>query len=308
MKIYLDKRGFDKKHVDDLLKEHPGLFTLTLDRDIDIAFCYANILRKENLQNLPNLKWVQLLSAGYDGADIDEMKKRKLVVTNAKGVFSITIAEDIVTKILVLNRAVKEYIRQMDKGEWLPHRYESEIFGSTIGFLGAGSIATEAAKRLKAFEAKLICYRHSPKKDPAFDEAYTGPEGLKHVLQVSNVIVIALPLTKDTANIINKDTISLMKKTAIIVNVGRGGLINQDDLIEALKSNRIKGAALDVATPEPLPSTSPLWHMDNVYITPHDSTSSPYKFDRLERLVLDNLYVYTANESLDNVIFDFRKA
>lgn len=306
MKIYIDKRGFDKKHIDDLLNSHPGLLTLTLDKDIDIAFSYANVLSKEALEKLPNLKWVQLLSAGYDGADLDEIKKRKLLVTNAKGVFSITIAEDIVTKILVMNRAVKEYIRQMDKGEWLPHKYENEIYGSTIGFLGAGSIATEAAKRLKAFEAKLICYRHSPKKDPVFDEVYTGTEGLKHVLKVSDVIVIALPLTKDTANIINKDTISLMRKTAIIVNVGRGDLINQDDLIEALKNNNIKGAALDVTTPEPLPSTSPLWHMDNVYITPHDSTSSPYKFDRLEKLMLDNLQSFTNGEEPKNIVFDFR--
>lgn len=303
MKVFIQPKVLENPYIDKLKNSFKEvIFTDQIDPSIEVAIVYPGFLNKDNLSMLPRLRFAQSLMVGYNQVDVDAVKAKNLVFSNAKDVYAITIAEDIITKILVINRNVKKYIHQMDEAVWKPHRFEPEIYGSTIGFLGSGSLANAAAVRLKAFGARLITYRKSDLPNPVFDQTYTGESGLKQVLQQSDYVVITLPLNENTNRLIDSEKLSWMKKDAVLINVGRGEVVDQDALIDALQNNRLRGAGLDVMTPEPLPKDSPLWYMDNVYITPHNAPSSPYMMSRLYNLLEDNLKRYLEQKPLKNIV------
>ncbi len=303
MKIFIQPRILESKYVEQLKTRFPMVnFVDVIDPGIDAAIVYPNFLNKDNLSVLPKLKWAQSLMVGYNVVDQATMKAKNIIFTNAKDVYAITIAEDIITKILVINRNVKKYVHQMDEGIWKPHRFEPEIYGSTVGFLGSGSLANAAASRLKAFGARLITYRKSDLPNPVFDETYTGEAGLKRVLEQSDYVVITLPLNENTNHLIDAEKLSWMKKEALLINVGRGEVVDQNALIQALQQGNLRGAGLDVMVPEPLPKESPLWYMDNVYITPHNAPSSPFMMSRLYDLVEDNIGRFLEQKPLKNTV------
>ena len=303
MKIFIQPRILESKYVEQLKTRFPMVnFVDVIDPGIDAAIVYPNFLNKDNLSVWPKLKWAQSLIVGYNVVDQATMKAKNIIFTNAKDVYAITIAEDIITKILVINRNVKKYVHQMDEGIWKPHRFEPEIYGSTVGFLGSGSLANAAASRLKAFGARLITYRKSDLPNPVFDETYTGEAGLKRVLEQSDYVVITLPLNENTNHLIDAEKLSWMKKEALLINVGRGEVVDQNALIQALQQGNLRGAGLDVMVPEPLPKESPLWYMDNVYITPHNAPSSPFMMSRLYDLVEDNIGRFLEQKPLKNTV------
>ncbi len=303
MKLFIQPRILEQAYIEQLKTQFPMINVVDqVDPGVEVAIVYPGFLNKDNLSVLPKLKWAQSLMVGYNQVDQQTLKAKNIVFTNAKDVYAITIAEDIITKILVINRNVKKYVNQMHEGVWKPHRFEPEIYGSTIGFLGSGSLANAAAVRLKAFGARLITYRKSDLPNPVFDQTYTGESGLKQVLQQSDYVVITLPLNENTNHLIDSEKLSWMKKDAVLINVGRGEVVDQDALIDALQNNRLRGAGLDVMTPEPLPKDSPLWYMDNVYITPHNAPSSPYMMSRLYNLLEDNLKRYLEQKPLKNIV------
>jgi D-2-hydroxyacid dehydrogenase (NADP+) len=303
MKIFIQPRILEATYVEQLKARFPMVYFVdVIDPGIDAAIVYPNFLNKDNLSVLPKLKWAQSLMVGYNVVDQATIKAKNITFTNAKDVYAITIAEDIITKILVINRNVKKYVHQMDEGIWKPHRFEPEIYGSTVGFLGSGSLANAAAIRLKAFGARLITYRKSDLPNPVFDETYTGETGLKRVLEQSDYVVITLPLNENTHQLINAEKLSWMKKEALLINVGRGEVVDQYALIQALQQGNLRGAGLDVMVPEPLPKDSPLWYMDNVFITPHNAPSSPYMMSRLYDLVEDNINRFLEQKPLKNTV------
>lgn len=303
MHIYIKKNTIGESYYQQLVKQFPTVtFTDVLSSKVEAAIVTPGVLKKDTLAILPNLKWAQLLTVGYNQVDTDFLKEKNITLTNAKDVYSITIAEDIITKILVLNRNVKTYMNQMQTATWQGYPFEKEIYGSTVGFLGSGSLASAAALRLKAFDTKVICYRKSLDKNPIFDETYHDFAGLETLLKKSDYVVVTLPITKDTYHLLNHERLSMMKKDSLLINVGRGDVIDQDALIDLLEKGLIRGAGLDVTTPEPLPQDSKLWGMQNVFITPHNAPSSPYMLDRLTALVSDNIHRYIKGERLNNVV------
>ena len=303
MKIFIQPRILEPIYVEKLKKTFPMVYFVDqIDPSVDSVIIYPNFLNKDNLSLLPKLKWAQSLMVGYNQVDHATLKNRNITFTNAKDVYAITIAEDIITKILVINRNVKKYIHQMDEGKWVPHRFEPEIHGSTIGFLGSGSLANAAAIRLKAFGATLITYRKSDLPNPIFDQTFVGEDGLKQVLQQSDYVVVTLPLNENTSKLINAEKLSWMKKEAVLINVGRGEVVDQDALIDALQQGKLRGAGLDVMTPEPLPKESPLWYMENVYITPHNAPSSPFMMSRLYDLLEENVKRFIESKPLKNTV------
>jgi phosphoglycerate dehydrogenase-like enzyme len=303
VKIFIQPRILETKYVDQLKSRFPMInFVDVIDPAIDAAIVYPNFLNRDNLSVLPKLKWAQSLMVGYNVVDQKTIKAKNITFTNAKDFYAITIAEDIITKILVINRNVKKYIHQMDEGIWKPHRFEPEIYGSTVGFLGSGSLANAAAIRLKAFGARLITYRKSDLPNPVFDETYAGEAGLKRVLEQSDYVVITLPLNENTYQLINAEKLAWMKKEAVLINVGRGEVVDQDALIQALQQGNLRGVGLDVMVPEPLPKESPLWYMDNVFITPHNAPSSPFMMSRLYDLVEDNINRFLDQKPLKNTV------
>ncbi len=257
--------------------------------EVEIMIAMPKFLKPENLDQYPNLKVVQVLTAGYDMLDLSYFKKRDIVLLNTKDVFSIQIAEDVFSKILYFNRNLKEHQDHMKDGVWKHVPVHYEIAESTVGILGTGSIGIEVAKRMKAFDAKVIGYRQSKQPAPYFDHVYHDEKGLNELYALSDYVVVALPLTEQTYHLIDKQAFTKMKSSAVIINVARGEIINQDDMIQALKAGTIRALGLDVMSPEPLPSDHPLWHMDHVFITPHNASASPYVRQRLIDHVTDTL-------------------
>ncbi len=263
---------------------------------------YPNYVIKENIEKYKNLKWIQIFSAGFNTIDLDYLRENNIVLTNAKDVYNKPIAEDVITKILTFNRNVNKYYENMKTSLWKRYNNEYELTSSTVGIIGVGSIGLEIAKRLKGFETKIIGYRRKPNKEEYFDEIFTGEEGLNKLLKESDYVVIALPLNKETYGMINLEKLKLMKKESLLINIARGEIVNQDDLIYALENNLIRGAALDVLVSEPLPIDNKLWKMDNVFITPHNSFSSPYTINRLVDLLINNIKRFVNDEKLLNIV------
>ncbi|MBU1094655.1 MAG: D-2-hydroxyacid dehydrogenase [Firmicutes bacterium] len=302
MKIYYDNY-FKDKYASQMIKRFPEIEFVNqveLSYDAEAILAMPGFLVPKNLDLYLNLKWVQVLTAGYDTLDLDYFKSRKIILTNAKDVFSIQIAEDVFSKILYFNRTTKLHLEHMAKGEWKYEPVHYEIAQSTVGILGTGSIGLEIAKRMKAFDAKVIGYKRSLVKLPYFDEIYHTDEGLKQLYETSDYIIVSLPLNSKTFHMIDETSFKLMKESAIFINIARGDIVDQKALIHALENHLIRGAGLDVMSPEPLPKNHVLWSMDNVFITPHNASSSPHVNQRLIDATIDSISRYINNQVFDN--------
>ncbi|PKK95386.1 MAG: D-2-hydroxyacid dehydrogenase [Tenericutes bacterium HGW-Tenericutes-5] len=300
MKVYIDKKMMGRNNYPELLKRFPNIeFIEELDKafDVEAMIIMNSSLKNVNVDNYPNLKWIQLLMAGFDNVNVDYIKSKNIMIGNARDIFSISIAEDVFSKILYFNRNTKFYLQSMASKTWNPIKKEPEIFNSVISILGTGSIGQEVAKRMKAFGVKKVLgYKQKVSVVPYFDEIYTGSSGLEYVIKNADYLILALPLNKNTYNLINEKSFDLMKENAVLINVARGDIIDQEALIKALKQKKIRGAGLDVTTPEPLPETNELWTLDNVFITPHNASSSPYMKDRLYQMTVENLEAYLSGK------------
>lgn len=305
MKLYYDAKNLNDKYASQMISRFPEIeFESDINKSFDAEAILAlpSYLKKENLDLYKNLKWVQLLSAGFDSLNLEYFKSRNIILTNAKDVFSIQIAEDVFSKILYFNRHIGKHIEHMSKEEWQYEPVRYEIAQSTVGIIGTGSIGLEIAKRMKAFNARVLGYKRKIEKLPYFDKIYNDWEGLNELYQLSDYIIVALPLSPNTYHMIGEEAFKLMKKNAIFINVARGDIVDQKALIYALKNHLIRGAGLDVMSPEPLPKEHELWKLNNVFITPHNSSSSPHVNQRLIDAVIDSIVCYTTQEKFENRI------
>lgn len=301
MKIIIDEHFYDV-----IAKKFPNIeFYTKVEQcpEAEALIGQPEMMKNELLEKLPNLRWLQLFRAGYDMIDIDYIRKREITLCNGKDIFSIPIAEDVVCKILMHNTNALKYLENKKSRIWDATLKRTELKGQTIGIIGTGSIAIEIAKRLQAFGVNILGYKRTPVLSiPYFDEIYSGVKGLKHVMQVSDYVVVTADLNKSTYHMINKDNLLLMKETASIINIARGSIINQEHLKEVLKSKSISYAGLDVFEVEPLPNDDELWGFDNVYITPHASALVKNNKERWEKLIIQNINNFVDNEKLINVV------
>lgn len=301
MTIYVDPRLIGRKNFNSLVQEYKEVEFVTEvvnKKEIEALITMPKIVKEMNIEDYPKLKWIQYLMAGYDGIDLELFRDNDIDFCNAQDIFSKSIAEDVFAKILYFNRNIKYYIESMKEGKWEPIKEELELTNSNVLILGVGSIGKELAKRFKGFETYVIGYRKTNMGSENFDEIITTEEDLNMALQRADYVVLALPLTPDTMYFFDKEKLNMMKPSALLINVARGQVVNQLDLIEVLKEKRIRGAGLDVLDPEPLPKTNPLWKLDNVYITPHNASSSPHMRDRLYQMIRINLSNYLEGKPL----------
>jgi D-2-hydroxyacid dehydrogenase (NADP+) len=305
MKIWIENSYLKDENIEYFKSEFKDLMIesdFENAKDAEIAIIMPNFANRKYLDQMPNLKWVQLLTAGFDQIDLSYFKHRNIMLTYAKDVFSIQIAEDVFSKILYFNRNLNVFHEQMKQKTWKYMKASHEIYGSTIGIIGAGSIGIEVAKRMKAFHTKIYGYKRTIENLENFDEVYSDRLGLEKILRESDYIIISVALSKETYHLISKNEFDLMKKSAILINVARGDVIDQEALYDALLNNQIRGAGLDVTSPEPLPNTNLLWNLNNILITPHNASSSPYVNQRLISQVKTALIKYLKHENLDNMI------
>jgi phosphoglycerate dehydrogenase-like enzyme len=258
----------------------------------------------------PKLKWVHTGTAGVASLLFDEMHARDVALTNAAGVYGPTIAEHTLAGVLHFLRAFDlaaqlRVEKRFDQSAFAhPSAAVREIDELSVLVIGAGGLGSEIATRFSALGARVIGVRRRPGLGvPAGFSEVHGLSELDGLLPNADVVVLATPLTEETRQLLHADRLALLHPGTILVNVARGALVDEEALIQALKSGRVRGAVLDVFAKEPLAAESPLWHLPNVLWTPHVSGVSPRRFwDRLQALILDNWERYRTGTPLRNLV------
>lgn len=254
----------------------------------------------------PSATWAQIFSAGAERClSTERIANGSVVLTNMQKMSSPVLAEHAIAMTLSLARNLPNYGKHMASGEWRRSPEATgnmqSIAGKTMLVLGLGGIGTEIARRASAMDMRVIATRRSSREGPDFVD-YVGLSGELFTLAAeADFIVVTLPLTTETDDLLNEEFFGAAKRGAHFINVGRGGTVVTDDLVAALESGQLAGAGLDVTDPEPLPADHPLWQMDNVLITPHVAGRGG-NWVRHEILIRENLKRFAAGDALLNVV------
>lgn len=274
-----------KQHIRELEEKGHRVHFLQFEKDelpcppdqIEGVICNGLFLFHA-IEKFTRLRFIQLTSAGYDRVPMDYVKANGIQIYNARGVYSIPMAEAAVAGVLDLYRKMYVFRENQKRHIWEKHRDLLEISGKTVGIFGFGSVGSECAKRFEAFGARVVGVNSS-----------WAPDKADLLLRESDIVICALPLTESTGHYFNAKRISLMKPTAVFVNLSRGGTVDTIALTRVLADGFLGGAVLDVFEEEPLGMESPLWDMENVIITPHNSFVGEGNEERLWRVIKDNL-------------------
>lgn len=245
------------------------------------------IFLHHKIEKFTSLKFIQLTSAGFDRVPMDYVNAKGIKIFNARGVYSIPMAEFALAGVLSLYKKLDFFAEKQKEHCWEKHRGVLELFGKTVLIVGAGNVGQECAKRFSAMGCKVFGADIVPYSSEYFENICTMTE-MDLKLMDADIVVLTLPLTKETQNLFDKEKFSKMKQGTVLVNISRGAVINTDDLIAALNTN-LGGAVLDVFETEPLDENSPLWDMENVIITPHNSFVGEGNNKRLFEVIISNL-------------------
>lgn len=271
--------------------------------DIEVA---VKSFPHDLITQAPKLRWLQQWGAGADWllrypevAALD-----RLIITNGSGVHAVPITEHILGLILAFGRGLHMQVRQQGTKTWRSPTWDQlfELPGKTLLLIGVGAIGERTAQMATALGMRVLGVRRDPTIATAGVAALYGPDALPQLLPQADIVVLTVPLTQATHHLIGAAELSLMKPSAYIINIGRGGTIDEPALVQALRAGRLAGAGLDVCAVEPLPADSPLWTMENVIITAHYAGATPIYDERAMPIFLDNLGRYVAGEPLRNVV------
>lgn len=292
-----------------------------IERMLDEVEIAVGQFPKDLLPKAKRLRWFQQWSAGADWLlEHPEVQEMDFILTNASGVHATPISEHIFAFLLAFARNLPQAWRAQQEHMWMKEDEEpaksgqtkdiatysrNEVFelaGKSMLLIGLGDIGERTAQIATAFGIGVIGLRHNPDQEAPGVSQMVGPDELLTVLPHADIIVSTVPLTEETQRILDQKAFDAMKSGAYLINIGRGGTIDEAALIAALQSGKVAGAGLDVFEEEPLPADSPLWGMENVLITPHSSGATPHYNERAFAIFLDNLKRYKAGESLRNVV------
>ena len=252
-----------------------------------------------SLLKSPNMRWLQSFSAGVDNPFFGQIRERGVRLTTASGTSASPIAQTVVMYMLSLSRNMRQWMRNQDQREWVMHPIE-ELDGASLAVVGMGPIGEQVARLGVALGMQVEAVRRTPS---GHEPCPTFPlSSLHDVLSRADWVVVALPHTPETRGLFDARAFASIKPGARFINVGRGELVDEPALINALQSGHLAGAGLDVFATEPLPVDNPLWAMDNVIITPHNSGWSTRADQRAEDLFLDNLDRYLRGAPLINEV------
>ncbi len=253
------------------------------------------------LEKLTQLKWIQLSSIGVDQVPVDLVLKKEITITNNRGGYSIPMGEWIVFQMLY-HYKYGQYFQQLKaEKKWKLNSNIRELTHKKALFIGTGTIAREAAKRLSGYELKCIGINTDGRETPYFDRCYPMAS-LDEILWEMDFIILTVPHTKKTEGLISKERLSYIKEDAVLINVARGSLIIESDLIEVLDQGKFLGVSLDVFENEPLEVTSKLWSYDRVVVTPHNSWISEFRNTRRFDLIYKNLEAFNKELELENKV------
>ena len=263
--------------------------------DADAVICNKCLITEDVFERCPNLKYVGLFATGYNNVDLAAADKHGAAVCNVPAYSTDSVAQHTFALILNHFNKIREYADEVDGGAWVNYKLFSyfgiptfELEGMTLGIIGYGDIGRKVAQIARAFGMNVLAYTRTPARVDENAKACS----LDEVLENSDVLTLHCPLTEQTKELINKDTIAKMKKTAYLVNTSRGGVINERDLADALNSGRIAGAGIDVLTVEPMQESCALRDCKNCTITPHIAWAPKQTRERLLKIVAENIKCY----------------
>ena len=255
------------------------------------------------LRAAPDVRWIHARSAGLDGVLVPEVVSHPALLTNGRGAFSPALAEFVLAALLFFAKDLRRLVTQQAAGAWEP--FDSDrLEGRTVGIVGYGDIGRAVATRLRPLGTRILALRGRPERaaaDPLVEAAFP-PDRLLELVARADDVVVALPLTPKTRGLVGREAIAAMKRTAVLVNVGRGPAVDERALVSALEERRIRGAALDVFETEPLSAQSPLWRLPNVLLSPHCADHVPGWVDEAMRVFLRQLDRFRRGEPLRDVI------
>lgn len=272
----------------------------------EIVLINKTVLRAETLAQCPNVRYIGLFATGYNVVDIDYCRSRGIVVSNAPAYSTSSVAQYVFAYALHFYSMVGDHDARVHAGEWQNCKdfafYDpriSELAGKTIGIVGFGSIGRKVAQIAQAFDMKVLVHTRTPHPEEENDCLCFVP--LDVLLQKSDIVTLHCPLFAETERLINRDALAKMKPSALLINTARGGILDEQAVADALNSGRIRGAAVDVATVEPIPADCPLLTAKNCVITPHIAWAVREARERLIGIVCDNVRAFLAGAPVNNV-------
>lgn len=286
--------------------EHAGDFSNKKKLDRLLAWTdviYGLRAPPNTIARAPKLRWVQVISAGVDRWIGTDVWQSRVILTGVSGIHATPIGEFVMMLMLMFAKNALLSFNMMRSRSW--RRYQSgTLRNKTVGIVGLGHIGSEVARLSKTFGMKTIATRRSSKKPSTAKnvDLLLPPNRLKQMLAVSDYVVVCVPLTPETRHIIGESELDAMQPSAVLINVGRGHLIDEKALIRTLEKKQIAGAGLDVTYTEPLPKKSPLWGLDNIILSPHISGDMEDYILRATDVFCENLRRYLDDKKLLNIV------
>jgi phosphoglycerate dehydrogenase-like enzyme len=295
----------------DLLDDLPGVTVTRCERDealqhstdMDIYFGPPTV---ELVRSAPNLKWIQAPSAGVEFvATIPELAHSDVLLTNTRGAHGASIGEHTMALLLAMTRHIPDSVRQQDRRIFdrsVLYRTCREIGGMTMGVIGFGALGRGIAQRALGMQMQVIAVDAQAVDGGGLIETVWPASRLDDLLEQSDVVVVATPYTAETAGLLDADKLARMKDDAYLIVVSRGGIVDEEALVDALRARKLAGAALDVTRPEPPAPDSPLWDCPNLLLTPHTAGASQRKERRVVEIFRDNIQRFQKGEPLVNLV------
>jgi phosphoglycerate dehydrogenase-like enzyme len=279
-------------------------FAATLEQaTVVFSWSVAGKLLEDVFARTPRLRWVHSRAAGLDGVLFPALAASPVPLTNGRGVFSQPLGEFVVGAALFFAKDFRRMLHSQQAGKW--DQFDVQVVdGQTMAIVGYGDIGRAIASRARALGMKVLALRRRPAQsegDPLVDEVF-GPERKHEMLARADYVVAAAPLTAETRGMIGAAEFAVMKRTAVVMNVGRGPVIEEAALIRALQENRIRGAALDVFDREPLPDAHPYYTLENVLLSPHCADHTPEWLADAMRFFLDQFGRFQTGQPLLNIV------
>lgn len=263
--------------------------------EIDATVCNGLFL-SHDVDDFKNLKFIQLTSAGFDRVPVDIIQSRGIDLYNARGVYSIPMAEWAVFRVLEHYKQGWFFRQEQQSGRWTKHRELREIHGKRVAVVGAGNVGQEVAGHFQAFGASTTGFDIHTNETPYFDKMQRIGD-LQKLVGIFDIVVVTAPLLPSTQGLVSRQIMQAMKANAVLVNIARGGLIDEEAMCEVLSVRKDLYAALDVFIHEPLAENSPLWKLENVALSPHNSFVSDMNNERMFDVMYTNLKKFISKQS-----------
>jgi phosphoglycerate dehydrogenase-like enzyme len=299
-----------REAVDELRAEFPHIeFTVAAPADQATAIADAEVVfgpvTADGFAAAHKLRWLHYPAAGVEWmAGVPALVASDVTVTNARGAHATTIAEHTFGMLVFLTRNFAQFYEAQKQQHWMrqPWPVCNGLVGMTMGIIGLGQIGRAIAKRAHAFEMEIIAVDVNPVTKPDYVAELRPLDGLDDLLQRSDVVVVAVPITPETRGMLGPTQLGLLRSSAYLLVMSRGGIVDEPTVVQMLHEGKLAGAGFDVTAVEPLPPDNPLWHAPNVIITPHCSPSSAQTKSNVLALVRANLRRYLASEPLENLV------